>query len=123
VELEGAVEEGRGPAKKGECGAGVGLRVAGCDTMTDGGVARSRETPCSHRSCVGESFAYLQLSVLISYIVRNYTLKLATPEFPKTNYRVSGVARCTRVAGVMCWVLCADVSDDDCATAQGDGDD
>ena len=41
--------------------------------------------------CVGESFAYTQLSTIMSYIVRNYTMKLETPhgKFPATNYRVS----------------------------------
>lgn len=51
-------------------------------------MCQGQEQQLTYR-CVGESFAYLQLSVLISYIVRNYQLKLATPEFPKTNYRVS----------------------------------
>lgn len=31
----------------------------------------------------------MQLSTIISYIIQNFTLKLETPEFPKTNYRVS----------------------------------
>lgn len=57
-----------------------------------GQVSKGTESPyqpfgAGRHRCVGESFAYLQLSVLISYIVRNYQLKLATPEFPKTNYR------------------------------------
>jgi len=37
---------------------------------------------------VGESFAYLQISVIVSYIVRNFTMKLDTPAFPSTNYQV-----------------------------------
>ncbi len=37
---------------------------------------------------MGESFAYLQISVIVSYIVRNFTMKLDTPAFPSTNYQV-----------------------------------
>lgn len=39
--------------------------------------------------CVGESFAYLQLSTIISYIIQNFTLKLENETFPQTNYKVS----------------------------------
>lgn len=39
--------------------------------------------------CVGEQFAYLQLSIIVSYIVRHFTLQPGGPDFPKTNYRVS----------------------------------
>lgn len=59
-----------------------------------GQVSKGTESPyqpfgAGRHRCVGEQFAYLQLSVVISYIIRNFTLKLATPEFPQTNYRVS----------------------------------
>lgn len=45
-------------------------------------------------SCVGESFAYLQLSVIISYIVRNYTLKLVGKDVPQANFTVSCFLSC-----------------------------
>lgn len=50
---------------------------------------RAEESLLIYR-CVGESFAYLQLSIIISYIVRNYEMKLENPSFPDPNYRVSG---------------------------------
>ncbi|RSH81549.1 Lanosterol 14-alpha-demethylase [Saitozyma podzolica] len=57
-----------------------------------GQVSKGTESPyqpfgAGRHRCVGEQFAYLQLSVVISYIIRNFTLKLGTPEFPQTNYR------------------------------------
>ena len=57
-----------------------------CATMSLAVSAKTDETTIR---CVGESFAYLQLSVVISYIVRNYTLKLENREFPLPNYKVS----------------------------------
>jgi hypothetical protein len=39
--------------------------------------------------CVGESYAYLQLSVILSYVVRNFHLKMENKEFPVPNYQVS----------------------------------
>lgn len=63
-----------------------------------GVVSKGTESPyqpfgAGRHRCVGEQFAYMQLSVIISYIVREFTLRLETPgrEFPKTDYNVSGV--------------------------------
>ncbi|KAK8864202.1 hypothetical protein IAR55_001448 [Kwoniella newhampshirensis] len=57
-----------------------------------GAVSKGTESPyqpfgAGRHRCVGEQFAYTQLSTIITYIVRNYTMKLEVPEFPKTNYR------------------------------------
>jgi sterol 14-demethylase len=61
-----------------------------------GMVSKGTESPyqpfgAGRHRCVGEQFAYMQLSTIISYIVRHYTLRLETPgrEFPKTDYNVS----------------------------------
>jgi hypothetical protein len=61
-----------------------------------GMVSKGTESPyqpfgAGRHRCVGEQFAYMQLSVIISYIVREFTLRLETPgrEFPKTDYNVS----------------------------------
>jgi sterol 14-demethylase len=61
-------------------------------------VSKGTESPyqpfgAGRHRCVGEQFAYMQLSVIISYIVREFTLRLETPgrEFPKTDYNVSRV--------------------------------
>jgi hypothetical protein len=43
--------------------------------------------------CVGETFAYLQLSVIISYLVRNFEIEAGQPEFPQTDYQVSKVSQ------------------------------
>ncbi|WWD17499.1 hypothetical protein CI109_101940 [Kwoniella shandongensis] len=57
-----------------------------------GAVSKGTESPyqpfgAGRHRCVGEQFAYVQLSTIISYIVRNFTMNLEVPEFPKTNYR------------------------------------
>ncbi|WVO16374.1 hypothetical protein L204_104049 [Cryptococcus depauperatus] len=57
-----------------------------------GTISKGTESPyqpfgAGRHRCVGEQFAYTQLSTIFVYIVRNYTLKLAVPEFPKTNYQ------------------------------------
>ncbi|EIW70869.1 hypothetical protein TREMEDRAFT_38441 [Tremella mesenterica DSM 1558] len=59
-----------------------------------GQVSKGTESPyqpfgAGRHRCVGEAFAYVQLSVIIAYIIRNYSLRLETPDglFPKTNYR------------------------------------
>lgn len=61
-----------------------------------GMVSKGTESPyqpfgAGRHRCVGEQFAYMQLSTIVSYLVRNYTMRLETPgrEFPKTNYTVS----------------------------------
>ena len=61
-----------------------------------GMVSKGTESPyqpfgAGRHRCVGEQFAYMQLSTIISFIVRNFTLRLETPgrEFPKTDYNVS----------------------------------
>ena len=62
-------------------GAGRHRSVDRCFTLQD------KADSCGCR-CVGEQFAYLQLSVVFSYIVRHFDIKLLAG-FPKTNYRVS----------------------------------
>ncbi|WRT66152.1 uncharacterized protein IL334_003105 [Kwoniella shivajii] len=57
-----------------------------------GSVSKGTESPyqpfgAGRHRCVGEQFAYTQLSTIISHIVRNYTMKLEVPSFPETNYR------------------------------------
>lgn len=59
-----------------------------------GSVSKGTESPyqpfgAGRHRCVGEQFAYTQLSTIFTYVVRNFTLKLAVPKFPETNYRVS----------------------------------
>lgn len=61
-----------------------------------GMVSKGTESPyqpfgAGRHRCVGEQFAYMQLSTIVSFIIRNYTLQLETPgrEFPKTDYNVS----------------------------------
>jgi sterol 14-demethylase len=65
-----------------------------------GMVSKGTESPyqpfgAGRHRCVGELFAYMQLSTIISFIVRNYTMRLETPgrEFPKTDYNVSHHSR------------------------------
>lgn len=58
-----------------------------------GQISKGTESPympfgAGRHRCVGESFAYLQLSIIISYIIRNYEMKLENPSFPDPNYRV-----------------------------------
>ena len=58
-----------------------------------GQVSKGTESPympfgAGRHRCVGEQFAYLQLSVIMSYIVRNFDVKLLG-KFPQTNYKVS----------------------------------
>ena len=48
----------------------------------------SSQADWSLSRCVGESFAYLQLSTIISYIVQHYTMKLENDAIPEPNYRV-----------------------------------
>jgi sterol 14-demethylase len=79
-----------------------------------GMVSKGTESPyqpfgAGRHRCVGEQFAYMQLSVIISYIVREFTLRLETPgrEFPKTDYNVSLPGRRpttnrTKSGGVVC---------------------
>ncbi|ORX36888.1 lanosterol 14-alpha-demethylase [Kockovaella imperatae] len=55
-----------------------------------GQVSKGTESPympfgAGRHRCVGEQFAYLQLSVIMSYIVRNYDIQLLGA-FPQTNY-------------------------------------
>ncbi|ODO08196.1 hypothetical protein I350_03785 [Cryptococcus amylolentus CBS 6273] len=57
-----------------------------------GAVSKGTESPyqpfgAGRHRCVGEQFAYTQLSTIFTYVIRNFELKLAVPEFPKTNYR------------------------------------
>ncbi|OXB40141.1 cytochrome P450, family 51 (sterol 14-demethylase), partial [Cryptococcus neoformans] len=57
-----------------------------------GSVSKGTESPyqpfgAGRHRCVGEQFAYTQLSTIFTYVVRNFTLKLAVPKFPETNYR------------------------------------
>ncbi|WVQ82406.1 hypothetical protein IAT38_004534 [Cryptococcus sp. DSM 104549] len=57
-----------------------------------GAVSKGTESPyqpfgAGRHRCVGEQFAYTQLSTIFAYVVRNYTMKLEVDEFPKTNYR------------------------------------
>lgn len=60
-----------------------------------GAVSKGTESPyqpfgAGRHRCVGEQFAYLQLTVVVSEIIRKYRLKLVRPshgEFPKTNYQ------------------------------------
>lgn len=59
-----------------------------------GSVSKGTESPyqpfgAGRHRCVGEQFAYLQLSELVGLIMRDYKLTLGTKEFPKTNYQVS----------------------------------
>lgn len=61
-----------------------------------GMVSKGTESPyqpfgAGRHRCVGEQFAYLQLSTILSYIIRNFTLKLETPAFPKPDYTVCSV--------------------------------
>lgn len=56
-------------------------------------VSKGTESPyqpfgAGRHRCVGEQFAYLQLSIVIGEIVRNFKLDLATSngKFPPTNY-------------------------------------
>jgi len=64
-----------------------------------GQISKGTESPympfgAGRHRCVGEAFAYLQLSVIISYIVRNFELSLVNPSFPDPNYRVSRACCC-----------------------------
>ncbi|WWC70417.1 uncharacterized protein I206_104368 [Kwoniella pini CBS 10737] len=57
-----------------------------------GSVSKGTESPyqpfgAGRHRCVGEQFAYTQLSTIIAYIVRHFTMKLEVPSFPETNYR------------------------------------
>ncbi|WOO85622.1 Lanosterol 14-alpha demethylase [Vanrija pseudolonga] len=57
-----------------------------------GVVSKGTESPyqpfgAGRHRCVGEQFAYLQLTVLVAEIIRTYKLKLVADEFPKTNYQ------------------------------------
>lgn len=57
-----------------------------------GVVSKGTESPyqpfgAGRHRCVGEQFAYLQLTVLVAEILRTYKLKLVGNEFPKTNYQ------------------------------------
>ncbi|KAK4687203.1 hypothetical protein P7C73_g2915, partial [Tremellales sp. Uapishka_1] len=57
-----------------------------------GAVSKGTESPyqpfgAGRHRCVGEQFAYLQLTTIFSYIVRGYTMKLEGKEVPKPNYR------------------------------------
>ncbi|WWC93972.1 hypothetical protein V866_000810 [Kwoniella sp. B9012] len=57
-----------------------------------GAVSKGTESPyqpfgAGRHRCVGEQFAYTQLSTIIAYIVRHFTMKLEVPSFPETNYR------------------------------------
>ena len=59
-----------------------------------GQVSKGTESPympfgAGRHRCVGEQFAYLQLSVVMSYIVRNFDIR-SLGGFPKTNYQVRG---------------------------------
>jgi len=59
-----------------------------------GAVSKGTESPyqpfgAGRHRCIGESFAYLQLSLVIGEIIRNYKLNLATAngKFPETNFQ------------------------------------
>lgn len=57
-----------------------------------GAVSKGTESPyqpfgAGRHRCVGEQFAYLQLTVLVAEIIRNFKLKPVAAEFPKTNYQ------------------------------------
>ncbi|WVR07250.1 hypothetical protein IAU60_004291 [Kwoniella sp. DSM 27419] len=57
-----------------------------------GAVSKGTESPyqpfgAGRHRCVGEQFAYTQLSTIVAYIVRHTTMKLEVPEFPQPNYR------------------------------------
>ena len=57
-----------------------------------GQISKGTESPympfgAGRHRCVGESFAYLQLSIIMSYVVQNFTLKLDSPSFPQPNYQ------------------------------------
>lgn len=59
-----------------------------------GAVSKGTESPyqpfgAGRHRCVGEAFAYLQLSIVIAEVVRNYKVALATKDgkFPATNYQ------------------------------------
>jgi sterol 14-demethylase len=52
-------------------------RVGGTFSYTSFGGGRHR--------CVGEAYAYMQIKVIWSHLLRNFELKLVTP-FPKTNW-------------------------------------
>lgn len=61
-----------------------------------GMVSKGTESPyqpfgAGRHRCVGEQFAYMQLSTIVSYLIRNFTMQLETPgrQFPKTDYNVS----------------------------------
>lgn len=57
-----------------------------------GAVSKGTESPyqpfgAGRHRCVGEQFAYLQLTILVSEIIRKYRIENVTPEFPETNYQ------------------------------------
>jgi sterol 14-demethylase len=40
---------------------------------------------CGRHSCIGEAYAYLQIKVMLSHLLRNFELKLVSP-FPETDW-------------------------------------
>ncbi|OCF36969.1 cytochrome P450, family 51 (sterol 14-demethylase) [Kwoniella heveanensis BCC8398] len=59
-----------------------------------GSVSKGTESPyqpfgAGRHRCVGEQFAYTQLSTIFAYIVRHFTLSLDADKVPEPNYRVS----------------------------------
>nr|UYX79040.1 lanosterol 14-alpha-demethylase [Trichosporon asahii]UYX79041.1 lanosterol 14-alpha-demethylase [Trichosporon asahii]UYX79042.1 lanosterol 14-alpha-demethylase [Trichosporon asahii]UYX79043.1 lanosterol 14-alpha-demethylase [Trichosporon asahii]UYX79044.1 lanosterol 14-alpha-demethylase [Trichosporon asahii] len=57
-----------------------------------GAVSKGTESPyqpfgAGRHRCVGEQFAYLQLTMLVSEIIRTFKVEPGAPQFPETNYQ------------------------------------